>query len=249
MKMSSGQPKSRASAILRASSDFAGMKLRKALSEFDSLGPEIRAAYGDRFIQMWASDFEFVWPMFYEVLAQFERDELFKQEKRAGKAYTSFQEYFEDRLKVPFERWASLEQTYQYVSKYAPEMFVKTFAAAKVELENANKLMRSQRHKAVDAADNANKRPAGRPAGETVRHNKNVPHNNERPATYTAAANLRRLRKDRPRSTLACWPGSLRRTPAWSRPGSARSLSLGSYRRWKKSNGCSPSSLRTSYAR
>jgi hypothetical protein len=39
------------------------------------------------------------------------------------KSYVSFQDYFEAEVKQPFETWAELEQTYHFVTTYAPHLF------------------------------------------------------------------------------------------------------------------------------
>jgi hypothetical protein len=47
------------------------------------------------------------------------------------KSYDSFKEYFETEVKQPFTKWHELEETYHYVTTYAPELLTTTYSEAR----------------------------------------------------------------------------------------------------------------------
>lgn len=116
-------------------------ELNDAVKEFRKLdSPEARAAFADSWIGIWARDFDSAWPMVYELLSLVEQEELYRDPRRVGpgapgghhgeRTYSSFAEYFTDRVRQPFRRWAELEGTYRYAKTYAPELFEVAFSEA-----------------------------------------------------------------------------------------------------------------------
>lgn len=171
-------------------------ELNDAIREFHKLGTaEARAAFADSWIGIWARDFDRAWPMLYELLRLIDEQKLYSDPRRVGpdapggkqhhgeRIYETFADYFTDRVSQPFRRWAELERTYRYAKRYAPELF---------ELALSDAAARAQQ---IDARDRANLRPRGRPG--IVDTEKNDINNSDRPTGTSAAAALRRLRKDR----------------------------------------------------
>jgi hypothetical protein len=178
-----------------AAAALAPDRTEEALAEFRRLNTrEARAAFADYWIGIWAQDFEYAWPMVYELLSLVNEEELFRDPRRVGPSapgaveahgvrgsYDSFAEYFEDRAKSPFERWAELESTYHYARDHAPGLMATAFSAASTMRE-------------ADERDRENQRPVG-----VNQHSEGVDNvNTLRPAGNTQAAALRRLRKDAP---------------------------------------------------
>lgn len=120
-------------------------RVQKALAEFKGLNTrESRAAFADYWIGMWAQDFEYAWWMVYELLNIVEEDRLYEDPTRVGpgapgdaamhgdkESYSTFAEFFEDRVKQPFSTWAQMEETYHYAEQYAPELFTGTYSTAR----------------------------------------------------------------------------------------------------------------------
>lgn len=116
---------------VRKAAAYAPRLLNEALTEFRQLNSrEARAAFADHWIGLWAREFDDAWPMLYELLEIVEQDSLFKDPRRTGREHASFADYFEDRVKRPFETWAELENTYRYAQKYAPGLLEKGFTVA-----------------------------------------------------------------------------------------------------------------------
>lgn len=126
-------------------------ELNDAVKEFRKLdSPEARAAFADSWIGIWARDFDSAWPMVYELLRLVEQEELYRDPRRVGpgapgghhgeRTYSSFAEYFTDRVRQPFQRWAELEGTYQYAKTYAPELFEVAFPEAATAVTKAQQL-------------------------------------------------------------------------------------------------------------
>lgn len=119
--------------------------VREAMAEYERLNTRAaRAAFADRWVGIWSKDFDAAWPMLYELLKIIEDDKLYADPRRVGPdapggceahgeqaRYDSFDQYFNDRVRQPFERWAELEQTYHYVHEYAPGLFSKSFGKAR----------------------------------------------------------------------------------------------------------------------
>ena len=116
---------------VRKAAAYAPRLLNEALTEFRQLNSrEARAAFADHWIGLWAREFDEAWPMLYELLEIVEQDGLFKDARRTGREHASFADYFENRVKRPFETWAELESTYHYARNYAPQIFKKSFTVA-----------------------------------------------------------------------------------------------------------------------
>jgi hypothetical protein len=162
---------------------------REIVAEYERLNTrEAKAAFADRWVGIWSKDLDASWPVLYELLKLIEDDKLYADPRRVGPAapggraahgkqarYDSFEQYFNDRVRQPFERWAELEQTYHYVSEYAPDLLKKPFGEA-LAATNTNKDKKTGR---FIPADNV------RPAGTTGYGNSE---------TYI----VRRLKRDRP---------------------------------------------------
>lgn len=119
-------------------------RMQQAMTEFRKLNTrEARAAFADYWIGIWAEDYEYAWPMLYELLDIVKEDELYADPRRVGpgapgdsavhgqaSSYKDFAAYFEDRVKQPFETWAGLERVYHYAQDYAPDLLTKAFTPA-----------------------------------------------------------------------------------------------------------------------
>ena len=120
-------------------------RVQEALAEFKRLNTrEARAAFADYWIGIWAEDFDYAWPMVYELLRIVDEDRLYADPRRVGpgapgdsamhgtaESYDSFAAYFEDRVKRPFQSFAEMESTYHYAQKYAPDLLKKAFSIAR----------------------------------------------------------------------------------------------------------------------
>jgi hypothetical protein len=151
---------------------------------------EARVAFVDTFLLTWADRFQESWPVIYQALEWVETDQLYADPRAvSGETFPDFKSYFEARLKRPFTLWIELEETHQYVTKFAPELIKRAWPEARKALAAKNQ--------ALDEKDKANQRTIGtNQYSEGVYNNKNDIH--ARPAGTSAAAFLRRLRKDRP---------------------------------------------------
>lgn len=172
-------------------------QLREALAEYERLNTrEARAAFADRWVGIWSHDFDAAWPMLYKLLELIKDDQLYADARRVGLAapggrarrgkqssYDSFEDYFNDRVRQPFQRWAELEQTYRYVSEYAPDLLRGSFGEARKAVQRRN------------AADEVNQQQ--RPLG-TNQYTEGFDNVQTRPPTGNSVETaLRRLRKDR----------------------------------------------------
>lgn len=177
---------------------YAPDKVRKAVKEFEALNSrEARAAFADHWIGIWSRDFDYAWPMVYELLRQVDEDQLWADPKRVGplapggpethgekESYDSFAAYFEDRVGRSFHVWADLEDTYQYARRYQPELF-----------DNAWKV--ASRARSLDGVVINNK--AGRPSQqETAENCSNATNIREGVNSGSAEYLARRIKRDHP---------------------------------------------------
>jgi hypothetical protein len=128
-------------------------RVQAALAEFKRLNTrEARAAFADYWIGIWAQDFDYAWPMLYELLRIVEEDELYADPQRVGpgapgdasahgdtQSYPTFADYFTDRVGRRFEHWAELERAYRYAQTYAPGLFDSALSDALSAAERAEK--------------------------------------------------------------------------------------------------------------
>lgn len=142
---------------------LAPSRVEEALVEFRKLNSrEARAAFADYWIGIWAQDFDYAWPMLYELLHIVEEERLYTDPRRVGPAapgdpamhgrvssYETFEAYFEDRVKQNFARWRELEGTYQYAHRYARDLFDGPLGNAQAQMD----LAKAERQKAIEAAD------------------------------------------------------------------------------------------------
>ncbi len=126
-------------------------RVQQALAEFKKLNTrEAKAAFADYWIGVWAQDFEYAWPMLYELLNIVKEDKLYADPKRVGpgapgdatahgqeSSYKDFAAYFEDRVKRPWQQWAELEATYQYAAHYAKDLLKQIFGKARDTMQRA----------------------------------------------------------------------------------------------------------------
>ena len=133
-------------------------RVQEALAEFRRLNSrEARAAFADYWIGVWAQDFEYAWPMLYELLSIVKEDKLYADPKRVGpgapgdasahgqaSSYKDFAAYFEDRVKRPWQQWAELEATYQYASHYAKDLLNQIFGKACDAMQRAKQLLKAR---------------------------------------------------------------------------------------------------------
>jgi hypothetical protein len=119
-------------------------RVQAALTEFRKLNSrEAKAAFADYWIGVWAEDFEYAWPMLYELLEIVDKEELYRDPRRVGPgapgdrsahgdkaSYDSFADYFADRVRHPFERWVELERAHRYAQRYAPDLFDRALSEA-----------------------------------------------------------------------------------------------------------------------
>lgn len=109
-----------------AGSAVHGLTHTDVLADFHRLkSDDARAAFARTWLAKSSEALSETWSVIYELLKLVEEKELYKKENSLNnsKIYNSFQEFFEDTLKRPFEEWARLEADYNYVSKYCPELF------------------------------------------------------------------------------------------------------------------------------
>ena len=153
-------------------------RVEEALAEFKKLNTrEARAAFADYWIGVWAEDFEYAWPMLYELLQIVDEEELYRDPRRVGPgapggqaahgskaSYETFADYFADRVRHPFERWAELEQAHRYAQTYAPGLLEGALSAALTAAEQAEKAQRvadAKREEAIALADEVPISPRG----------------------------------------------------------------------------------------
>jgi hypothetical protein len=76
--------------------------------------------------------------VFYQLLKIVEEEGIYKKaivldRTRESATYPNFQAYWEQEVKRPFAEWAELEQTYQYVTRFAPDLLQGSYSKAKGE--------------------------------------------------------------------------------------------------------------------
>src|SRR5262249_27371209 len=133
-----------------------------------------------------------------QALRWVEEEKLYlKPELFDGQSFPDFKSFFEARFKKPFVLWYELEQTFRFVSKYAPELIDKTFGEARAEA--------AKRAQEIAKASKATQQPAHRPrkqqqATDLVElANQETSHTNNIGVASSERAKEaeRRLRKDR----------------------------------------------------
>jgi hypothetical protein len=72
------------------------------------------------------------WCVLYSVLKVIEDRQLYRKVYRCGRKgefdeYATFQEFWDAKVKLPFERWKELEDTYPYGHRYATWLFVASY--------------------------------------------------------------------------------------------------------------------------
>lgn len=103
-----------------------GLTHTEVLADFYKLqSDDARAAFARTWLAKSSEALNETWSVIYELLKVVEQKELYKQESSLSNStiYNTFQDFFEDTLKRPFEEWARLEADYKYVSQYLPELF------------------------------------------------------------------------------------------------------------------------------
>jgi hypothetical protein len=186
---------------------YAGVvRLSDMIKEFKALNnPDAQAAFVNSWLALWASDIERTWPFVCQVLQWIETEKLFSEPRvfGDGQTFPDFKSFFEKRIKKPFSLWYELEQTYRFVTRFAPEMIEATFgearaAAAKYAQEVAERSQATQRpaHRpkkpAADLIELAN-----RPEESTYNNKSDVRSYRPNEGNRVEKAE-RRLRKDRP---------------------------------------------------
>lgn len=104
-----------------------GLTHTEVLADFHKLtSDDARAAFARTWLAKSSEALNETWSVLYELLKIVEEKELYKKESSLNnsKIYDSFQEFFEDTLKRPFQEWARLEDDYNYIVKYCPELFM-----------------------------------------------------------------------------------------------------------------------------
>jgi len=164
---------------------------------------EAQAVFADRWLAIAASQFNDTWPMIYQMMQLVEIEQLYKEPRKLSGAsgpgsqsefpdgFETFQQYFEARVKQPFATWAELEHTYGYVTKYAPDLIAKAWGDARAAA--------AAHAQEIEAKDKATQRPVGANQYSEGLYNNNCNVQGQKaPTGNSAAAFLRRLRKDRP---------------------------------------------------
>jgi len=103
-----------------------GLTHTEVLADFYKLqSDDARAAFARTWLAKSSEALNETWSVVYELLKLVEQKELYKKESSLSNStiYNTFQDFFEDTLKRPFEEWARLEADYKYVSQYFPELF------------------------------------------------------------------------------------------------------------------------------
>lgn len=117
---------------VRAAAKAAGI-----LDDFARCPPDGQAAFAHTWVSKIATRLEETWPLFYHMLKVIEDQQVYKNARVIGsphvgpKSYATFREYFEAEVKEPFEQWAELEQTYHFVTTYAPHLFDRQYSEAR----------------------------------------------------------------------------------------------------------------------
>lgn len=166
-------------------------RLVDVAAEYQNLNTrEARVAFVDTWLKSWAYNFERTWPVIYQTLEWVKDEQLF-QDPRAidsSETFPDFKSYFEARMKRPFTLWFELERTHRFVTDFAPELIDETWSEVQRQ--------RAERNQALDAADQANTPQTPGPKSSVYIEDGCI--NRSRPSGTSAAAALRRLRKDRP---------------------------------------------------
>lgn len=94
--------------------------------------PSARAAFADRWISNVASRLEETWPVFYSLLKLVQTEGLYANAEglENHQAFPTFQAYWEAKTGKSFTAWMELEQTYEFVCNYKPEMINSLYKAA-----------------------------------------------------------------------------------------------------------------------
>lgn len=119
-----------------------GLTHTEVLTDFYKLqSDDARAAFARTWLAKSSEALNETWSVVYELLKIVEEKELYKKESSLNnsKIYGSFQEFFEDTLKRPFEEWARLEADYNYVSKYCPELFNSYYSEVQINNNGTQK--------------------------------------------------------------------------------------------------------------
>lgn len=118
-----------------------GLTHTEVLADFYKLqSDDARAAFARTWLSKSSEALNETWSVIYTLLKIVEEKELYKKESSLNnsKIYNSFQEFFEDTLKRPFEEWARLEADYNYVSQYCPELFNSFYSEVRTTPKNTN---------------------------------------------------------------------------------------------------------------
>jgi hypothetical protein len=109
--------------------------MTEVFNEFNRCPPKGQVAFARTWVKKIAESLEETWPLLYEMLKVIEESEIYKKAFEVGNSknavsYETFANYFESVVKRPFAEWSELENTYHYVTRYAPELFTKPYAEA-----------------------------------------------------------------------------------------------------------------------
>lgn len=108
------------------------------LDDYFSLNtPEAKARFVDRLLARFSIEFDWSWPVLYQMLSLAKEQEIWKKPEllESKKEYASFEDYFTAIIKRPFETFVELEKTYQFVTKVKPHLIEAPYEVARTELQ------------------------------------------------------------------------------------------------------------------
>ncbi len=114
--------------MAKAVGDWTGVRdpeIRDLIAGFHRLNTdEARAVFADRWIRLASDRLDDTWPALYELLRLVREKELYRNPSwnESKTAYDSFDDYFTETMKQPFETWAELEAAHHFVKDHAPEL-------------------------------------------------------------------------------------------------------------------------------
>jgi response regulator of citrate/malate metabolism len=99
--------------------------------------PGAQAAFADTWLRKASYTLETCWQIVYELCRVILEEEVYLHpEWLRGQSFSSFKEYFEARFDKPFSLWLDLEETYNLLREYKPDVLERIASYAQTRAES-----------------------------------------------------------------------------------------------------------------
>lgn len=123
--------------------------------------PGAQAAFADTWLRKAAYTLETSWQIVYELcLVILEEEVYLHPEWLRGQSFSSFKEYFETRFGRAFSVWLELEETYNLLREYKPDV-IETIASYAERLGESQKLQQEALNQTVENVSSAKRQKRG----------------------------------------------------------------------------------------